>query len=244
MKAHRCSAFPSRCSCEWRAPRVKGTVTVKIANAAIIVIINHSIRYFPLHWGISLVTAGFFKFFWLQNKAPNWSCLINMLDGLLSLSLPFQGLLGWRAGYCAVRQAFFNFYGVVVLFLQVIFSPSFFLFASLRTVISLHTVLLKLLPAFWLQATFSKGFDICMCVFLCAHCERDVWVSGLSGGVCQLFSEEMKMGSRAKKWPETSLRPLRRACEILWGFGCSECRCRNSWNIRRSRLVLFQNVQW
>lgn len=49
-----------------------------------------------------------------------------MLDGLLSLSLPFQGLLGWRAGCCAATQAFFNFCGVVALFLRVIFSFCFF----------------------------------------------------------------------------------------------------------------------
>lgn len=70
-------------------------------------------------------------------------------------------------------------------------------------------MLLKLLPVSWLQPMFSKGFDVCagvfFCVCVCAHCERDIWVSDSSDGECQPFSEEMKTGSRAKSWPETLL---------------------------------------
>lgn len=100
MKAPGCPACLSQSLCEWRAPRMRGTVTVKIANAAVIATINHSIRSFALRWGIFLLTGGIYLRLFFTNQR-----LINALDGLLSLLL--QRLLGWRRGCFAARHSFF-----------------------------------------------------------------------------------------------------------------------------------------
>ena len=67
MEAPRCSAIPSRSWWEQRAPRVRGTARVKIANAAIVIIINHSIGYFPPHWGFFLLTGGIYLWVFVTN---------------------------------------------------------------------------------------------------------------------------------------------------------------------------------
>lgn len=111
-------------------------------------------------------------------------------------------------------QTIFLFYVVVVQFLQVIF-PLGFPFCFFETIISPHAVLLKFLPAFWFQPAFSKGFDIKCLIYVCAHCERGVWVSDLSDRKCH---EEVKMGSRQRTGLRIFWGSLIRACRIYWIF--------------------------
>lgn len=80
MKAPGCPACLSQSLCEWWAPRMRGTVTVKIANVAVIATINHSIRCFALRWGIFLLTGGIYlRFFFYEpvlDQRVGWAPVI------------------------------------------------------------------------------------------------------------------------------------------------------------------------
>lgn len=123
-KAPCCSAFPSRLFCDWRAPQMKGTVTVKITNAAII-IINHLIRYVRLHWGIFLVTGGIYLWVFLYFHKPTlligaaWCWM-----GSCHYHCHFKDSLA-EEQVAVLSDSLLHFYVAIVLFLRAIFPPVF-----------------------------------------------------------------------------------------------------------------------
>lgn len=222
MKAPRRSAFPSQLFCEWWAPRMKGTVTVKIANAAII-IINHLIRYVLLHWGLFLLTGGIYLWVFLYFYKPTlligaawWACWM----GSCHYPWHFKDSLA-EEQVAALPDSLFHFNVVVVLFLWVVFPPVFSLCFLENDYLSACSAP-QMAASFLVAASVFKGvWQLYLGVF-CVPTVRE-----MSGSLICLVGNA---SHSLKKWKwdpgqRTGLRlhlgPLIRACRIHWVFRCS-----------------------